>query len=79
MLKLLIDPSPCPANLPPCKTLKLKKDGWIAGPKEELILWLPLGLRNSLHFSDFDVINQFDYKGFKCGAEWMQCRKVIEP
>ena len=79
MLKLLIDPSFFPANFPPCETLKLTEDGWIVGPKRELILWLPLGLRNGLRFDDFDVIDQVDFSGFKCGTEWMQCHKVIEP
>ena len=79
MLKLLIDPSPFPANFPPYETPELTEDGWIVGPNHELILWLPFGLRDSLRFADLDVINQVDFRGFKCGNEWMQCRKVIEP
>ena len=79
MLKLLIDPSTFPANFPPRETLKLTDDGWIVGPKRELILWLPFGLRDSVRFPDWDVINQVDFRGFKCGTEWMQCHKVIEP
>ena len=77
MLKLPIDPSPWPANLPPCEALKLTEDGWIVGPQNELILWLPPGLRNPFS-TDSDVINQIDFRGFKCGTEWMQCCKVIE-
>ena len=78
MLKVLIDPSVYPANLPPCETLKLTKDGWIVGPKEELILWLPFGLRSGC-LAHVDAINQIDFRGFKCGTEWTQCRKVNEP
>ena len=78
MLTLLIDPSPYPANLLACEPTKLTEDGWIVGPKEELILWLPFGLRNRC-LADFDLMNQIDFREFKCGTEWMQCRKVIDP
>ena len=77
MLKFLIDPFPGLANLPPRETLKLTEDGWIVGPQNELILWLPFGLRSGC-FANFDAINQVDFRGFKCGTEWMQCHKVIE-
>ena len=79
IIKLLIETYPSPVNFPPCETLKLTQDGWIVGPKQELILWLPLGLRNGLRFTDLDVINRVDFRGFKCGTEWVQCRKGIEP
>ena len=82
MLKVLIgpspSPSPCPANIPSRETLKLTEDGWIVGPQNELTLWLPFGLRDCC-ITDFDVINQVDFRGFKCGTEWIQCRKVVEP
>ena len=77
MLKLRIDSSPYPANLLACEPMKLNKDGWIVGPKEELILWLPFGLRNPCS-TDSHVVNQIDFRGFKCGTEWVQCRKVID-
>jgi len=38
---------------------------------------LPFGLRDSVRFPHLDVINQVDFRAFKCGNEWMQCREVI--
>ena len=58
--------------------MKLNEDGWIVGPKEQLILWLPFGLRSGC-LAHVNAINQLDFRGFKCGTEWMQCRKVIVP
>jgi hypothetical protein len=40
---------------------------------------LLFGLRNGVRFADLDVINQVDFRGFKCGTEWMRCCEVIEP
>lgn len=60
-----------PPNLPPLETLRLK-DGWILGPNDELILWLPLGLRNVVPFVPKDVIPRIDFGDFAYGTEWTQ-------
>ena len=38
------------------------------GPKKELILWLPFGLRDSLRFPDLDAINQVDLNAVLSGC-----------
>lgn len=63
-----------PSNLPPRETLQLRENGWIMGPMDELILWLPLGLRNQIPFSQQKVIENIDLSNFKCGIEWTECR-----
>lgn len=61
------------SNLPPREALKLNKEGWITGPNDELILWVPPGLRNKVPFSEQEVIDHFDFTNFKCGTEWTGC------
>lgn len=60
-------------NLPPREALRLKDNGWIVGPNDELILWLPLGLRVKMPFSEWAGIDNIDFTTFKCGAEWADC------
>lgn len=78
-LKLfLTDPSLYPTNLPAYETLRLQEDGWIVGPNGELILWLPLGLRNGEELSDRRAIDQIDFNRLKYGTEWTQCRLTAD-
>lgn len=67
-----------PPNLPPRKALRLREDGWITGPINELILWVPVGLRNKVAVYGPEVIDSIDFTNFKCGTEWTDCWRGSE-
>jgi len=57
-------------------------DGWILGPNDELILWVPPAYRASLehphcHIVGNPNITQIDFQHFKCGTEWAQCQELV--
>lgn len=65
-----------PSNLLPPKSLRLAGDGWILGPNDELILWIPFGMRNQFPFfehDEADLIRNIDFSKFACGEEWTKC------
>ena len=73
-----------PPHLFPYPTFNIQ-DGWILGPNDELLLWVPpanrLGLLDPFPRSrvlGHPLITELDFSNFKCGAEWMQCREPIE-
>ena len=60
-------------------------DGWILGPNDELLLWVPPANRSDLLTPSsrsriMGVANptKLDFSNFKCGMEWMQCRGPID-
>jgi hypothetical protein len=61
------------------------EDGWILGPNDELLLWVPPANRSGLldpfprsRVMGLTHITELDFSNFKCGTEWMQCREPIE-
>ena len=73
-----------PPHLFPYPTFKIQ-DGWILGPNDELLLWVPPANRPGLldPFPRSRVmgpthITELDFSNFKCWMEWMQCREPIE-
>ncbi|KIM20375.1 hypothetical protein M408DRAFT_138671 [Serendipita vermifera MAFF 305830] len=55
------------------------EDGWILGPKSELLFWVPPGVRSGLHpltipFILGDDGTQLDLTKFVHGGAWVQCR-----
>ena len=73
-----------PLYLFPYPTFDIQ-DGWILGPNDELLLWVPPVNRSGLldPFPTSRVmgpthITELDFSNFKCGTEWMQCREPIE-
>lgn len=61
------------SNLPPRESLQLNREGWITGRNNELILWLPEGLRYRVPLSSREVIDNIDFTNFTCGTEWTDC------
>lgn len=61
----------------PREALRIDEDGWLLGPHDELILWIPFELRNSATFSQREAINNIDFRNFKCGIEWTQCWREL--
>src|SRR6202040_186538 len=50
-------------------------DGWILGPHDELILWVPAAYRASLEHPHCHIMGtpnntQIDFQHLKCGNEW---------
>ena len=71
-----------PPHLFPYPTLNIQ-DGWVLGPNDEPLLWVPLANRSGLlnqrsRVLGFTHITELDFSNFKCGTEWMQCRESIE-
>ena len=71
-----------PPHLFPYPTFDIQ-DGWIIGPNDELLLWVPPANRSGLLHQRIRVlglthITELDFSNFKCGTEWMQCREPIE-
>ena len=73
-----------PPHLFPYPTFNIQ-DGWILGPNDELILWVPpanrLGLLDPFprrRVMGLTHITELDFSNFKCGTEWMQCREPTE-
>jgi WD40 repeat protein len=68
-----------PRTLFPLQSFRLK-DGWILGPNDELVIWVPSANREALcHpgcrvISSVHPITELDFEAFKCGSEWSQCR-----
>lgn len=60
------------------------KDGWIVGSADELLLWVPPVHRTHLGKEPewgadsrpwtIDPTIVLDFRSFKCGKEWTQCR-----
>lgn len=61
------------STFPPREALHLSEDGWILGPNNELLLWLPEGLRCIVPLSERGIIDNIDFTNFKCGTEWSDC------
>ena len=60
-------------------------DGWILGPEDELLLWVPSANRTNLltpssksRIMGVPHPTELDFSNFKCGMEWMQCRGHID-
>jgi hypothetical protein len=72
-----------PPHLFPHRTFEIQ-DGWILGPKDELLLWAPPANRVDLltPSSRSRILGvhptELDFSNFKCGTEWSQCRKPID-
>ena len=59
-------------------------DGWILGPNEVLLLWVPPAnhvdlLSSSSRSHILGVIHptELDFSNFKCGTEWAQCHELL--
>ena len=70
-----------PPHLFPDQTFTIH-DSWILGPHDELLLWVPPANRSILltpssRSRTMGVAHptELDFKNFKCGMEWMQCRE----
>ena len=70
-----------PLHLFPYPTFNIR-DGWILGPNEELLLWVPPVSRSGLldpfprsRVMGLTHTTELDFSNFKCGTEWMQCRE----
>ena len=71
-----------PPHLFPHPTFKIR-DGWILGPNDEPLLWVPPANQSGLlnptsRVMGLTHITELDFSNFKCGTEWMQCREPIE-
>ena len=71
-----------PPHLFPSQTFDMQ-DGWILGPNKELLLWVPGINRSNLYTpsSRSHILGvpptELDFRDFKCGTEWTQCREPI--
>jgi WD40 repeat protein len=70
-----------PPCLFPLQTFNIR-DGWILGPDDELLLWVPLANRADLltpssrsRILGVEHPTELDFSNFKCGTEWTQCRE----
>lgn len=57
-------------------------DGWLIGPNDELVLWVPAAYQEGLWGPGCRMLNvphttEIDFKHFKCGEEWTQCRDPL--
>ena len=73
-----ISESQYPKNLFPNRTFALR-DGWILGPEEELILWIPPVHRVGLCYPHNQCIGsryitELNFSKFKYGSDWVECR-----
>lgn len=60
------------------------KDGWIVGSADELLLWVPPVLQTRLGNREYGAVDRrpftidpavvLDFRSYKCGTEWTQCR-----
>jgi WD40 repeat protein len=73
-----------PLHLFPNQTFTIR-DGWILGPNDELLLWVPPAHRSDLltpssksHIMGVTHPTELDFSNFKCGTEWMQCCGAID-
>jgi hypothetical protein len=73
-----------PPHLFPNQTFTIR-DGWILGPDDELLLWVPPANRSDLltpssrsRIMGVAHPTELDFSNFKCGMEWMQCREPID-
>ena len=72
-----------PVHLSPPKPFQIK-DGWILGPNQELVLWIPPENRAALSTPHSCIIaspfrcTELDFRNFKCGPEWMDCWGCFE-
>jgi WD40 repeat protein len=73
-----------PPHLFPHQTFEMQ-DGWIMGPDDELLLWVPPANRADLlspssrsRILGVDHPTELDFSNFKCGTEWTQCREPTD-
>ena len=72
-----------PSHLFPSQTFKMR-DGWILGPNDELLLWVPSSNRTGLVHPPWYCwqigahITELDFRNFKCGTEWAQCHEPMQ-
>ena len=73
-----------PSHLFPNQTFTIR-DGWILGPNDELLLWVPPANRSDLltpssrsRIMGVAHPTELDFSNFKCGMEWMRCREPID-
>ena len=72
-----------PPHLFPDQTFTIR-NGWILGPDDELLLWVPPAncsdlLTPSSRSRIMGVAHptELDFSNFKCGMEWIQCREPV--
>lgn len=72
-----------PAHLFPLQTFNIK-DGWIVGPNDKLLLWVPPANHPGLQspaskncVMGVTQITELDFRNFCCGTEWMRCREPV--
>jgi hypothetical protein len=55
-------------------------DGWILGPSDELILWVPAAYHASLEYPHHRILGnatRIDFQHLRCGKEWVRCHEPV--
>ena len=61
------------------RSIKLRQDGWVVGPMEQLLFWVPFEIREKLWFpsrKSFTCgveLTELDLRHFVHGPSWSEC------